>query len=263
MKKKALCILLVLLAALFPAGAALAAGESEPQLDYVTDTAALLGGEENQRLEKMAEAVSGQYGVGVYIVTLEDYRSFDSSGVYETTYGIYHQYGLGEGEERNGIILLLSMAERDYGLFCYGEAAEYAFNAYGQEQLENVFLDNFAEDDWYGGFKDYIQACGAYLEKAEAGAPVRESPVGYILLFGGIALVIALIVCIILAVRMKSVRKGTNANAYAVGTLNLTEKTDMFVSRTETRRKIESSSSSSSHSVSRSGGGGSGRSGKF
>ncbi len=85
---------------------------------------------------------------GGYIVTVEDYRDFHSEGVYKATYTIYHQYTMGEGPNRDGIMLLLSMADRDWAMFCYGSHCEYAFNSYGQEKLEKVFLDNFGEDDF-------------------------------------------------------------------------------------------------------------------
>ena len=63
------------------------------------------------------------------------------------------------GEDRDRIMILLSMEDRDYAMFVYGPKASEVFNAYGQEQLETYFLDNFRDDDWYGGFGDYIDAC--------------------------------------------------------------------------------------------------------
>ena len=101
----------------------------------------------------MAESVSQKYGVGVYIVTVEDYRDFHSEGVYKATYTIYHECTMGEGPNRDGIMLLLSMDDRDWAMFCYGSRCEYAFNSYGQQKLEKVFLDNFGENDWYGGLR--------------------------------------------------------------------------------------------------------------
>lgn len=261
MKKKLLCLLLALCTLFLLTTAVCAA---EPQLSPVTDDAGLLTNSQAQRLEQMAAALADRYDVGIYIVTVADYHSIDPAGVYEATYGVYHAYTMGEGSGRDGLMLLLSMRERDYALFCYGNDASYAFSDYGMAQLEEVFLDNFRENDWYGGFEDYIRECGAYLEKAAAGQPVRESPAGMILVFAVIALVIALIVCLILVGQMKSVRKQTTAGAYAVGGLNLTRQVDLFTHRTESRRRIQESSSSSGGGGQRhSGGGGSCRSGKF
>ena len=143
MKRRIRCLLLVLLFCLVLCVSAAAAEQTGAQLSYVTDAAGLLSENENMLLEKMAESVSKKYGVGVYIVTMEDYRDFHSEGVYKATYTIYHEYTMGEGPNRDGIMLLLIMTDRKWAMFCYGSRCEYAFNSYGQEKLEKVFLDNF------------------------------------------------------------------------------------------------------------------------
>lgn len=232
------------------------AWSTEPQLPHVTDQAGLLTEIQIQRLEKMAQTLAEQYDVGIYIVTVEDYRDFDPTGVYEAAYGIYHGYSLGEGRQRNGMILLLSMEERDYALFRYGEKAVYAFDDYGLEKLEAAFLDDFGDDSWNDGFQDYVRTCGQYLEKAAAGNPVRKSPVTLILISWAIALVIAAVVCAGLVGQMKTVRKSTGAVGYA-GNLVLTERFDQFTHRTQTQRKIERSQSAGGESHS------GGSSGKF
>lgn len=261
MKKRILSLLLALCITALLAGSVCALA-SEPQLPYVMDAAELLSDETELKLTQMALQVEEKYGVGVYMVSVEDYRALDPAGVYEATYGIYHAYTMGAGDGREGIMLLLSMNERDFAIFRYGEKTAYAFNEYGLAKLEEEFLDNFAEDDWSGGFEDYIRTCASYLESAEAGEPVSKSPVTMILIFAGISLLIAAIVCAVLLGQMKTVHKKTSAEDYAVGSVYLTGQLDQFTHRTETRRKIERSSSSGSGS-SESGGGGSGRSGKF
>ena len=97
---------------------------------------------------------------------------------------------------------------------------------------------------------------------------MRSSPVPLILAVVAGSCVIALVVCLILRAKMKSVHKGVDANVYATGGgLTLTDSYDHYTHTTETRRKIESDSGgggrSSGGTVSRSGGGGHGRSGKF
>ena len=259
MKKRILCSLLALLM-LFALTVCVFA--SEPQLYNITDAAGLLTDEQDLQLEEMSAETAAKYGVGVYIVTVNDYRDIDDSGVYPATYGIYHTYTMGGGAERNGIMLLLSMADRDFGLFRYGERAEYAFTEYGLKQLEESFLPQFGRDDWYGGFTGFLKACDLYLAQAAAGDPVQKSPLGALLLVVAGSLLIAAVVVLILRGQMKSVRKAAAANAYLTGALTLTQNSDVFTHRTETRRKIErNSSSDSSHAES--GGGGTGRSGKF
>lgn len=233
---------------------------SESQLGYVIDTVPLLSDREWNRLEDMAETVSTRYGCGVYIVTVDDYEDYGSGDVFDVATQIYHNddNGFGVGTGRNGIMLLLSMDDRDWAMFVYGENAEYAFNSYGQEQLEEVFLDNFADNDWYGGFSGYIEACGKYLAKAEAGQPVRNNPLWSIGLSTGFSCLVALAVCMVIKRKMKTACQKTEADAYiSDGGLMLTASHDHYTHTTETSRKIGNSSSSRSDE------GGSGRSGKF
>ncbi|MFR7745389.1 MAG: TPM domain-containing protein [Acutalibacteraceae bacterium] len=207
MKKRIRCLLLVFLFCLVLCVSAAAAEQTGAQLSYVTDAAGLLSENETMLLEKMAESVSKKYGVGVYIVTVEDYRDFHSEGVYKATYTIYHECTMGEGPNRDGIMLLLSMDDRDWAMFCYGSRCEYAFNSYGQQKLEKVFLDNFGENDWYGGFEDYVKECSVYLEKASAGKPVRASLFYPLLIVIGLSLLAAAAVVAVIWQKMDTVSK--------------------------------------------------------
>lgn len=260
MKRKLTCLFLALVLLLGLTTLAFAADGA--QLPYITDSAGLLTQSEADELESMAQSVSQQYGCGVYVVTVDDYTDIDTRGAYEAAYSIYHQYSLGEGADRSGALLLLSMRERDWATFFYGPTAEYAFNAYGQEKLEDAYLGYFRDNDWYGGFSGYINECGRYLELAAQGSPVRASKLVPILIVVAIACLIAGIVCGILCSKMKSVSKKTEAGSYiSAAGLKLTLQEDQYTHTSTSQRKIESSSSSSSSSES--GGGGSGRSGKF
>ena len=277
MKRRLACIVLaaLLLLGLCCTAFAEAPAATEPQLWNITDTVGLLTSDEDLTLEARAEEISAQYGVGIYLLILEDYSEYYDDP-YETAYELYHQNTLGMGEDRDGVILLMSMSDRKYATFFYGPKAEYAFDAYGQELMEEEFLDDFRDDDWYDGFEDYLEVCDEYLARAEAGDPVRGdyssaggsdgSGIGTtILVCLGISAVIAMIVCLILRGKMKSVRKGTHADAYVTGSLNLTASRDQYTHTTETRTKIEheSSDSDGGGSSACSGGGGSGRSGSF
>ncbi len=257
MKKRAILFLLVL-AAMLTLGAGAAAADTETS--YVFDEAGLLDDSERTQLAQQAERIARKYSVGVYIATLDDYRRVNSESVYKAAYTLYHKNRMGVGEGRDGIILLLSMNDRDFATFCYGGRGEGAFGDYALEMLEDEFLDDFAADDWYDGFEDYVETCAEYLQAAAEGHPVRKSMTVPILIVTGASLLIALIVVGVMWASMKNVSAGTTANAYISGGLQLTEQEDRFTHRTETRRKIEHESSGSSSS---SGGGGHGRSGKF
>ena len=254
-RKTSLFLLLTLLLALLviPAQAT--------ELGYVTDAADLLSYEEWEHLESLCGSISDQYDCGVYVVTVDDFTEYGTGDVFEVTYGIYHGYALGKGADRDGLILLLSMDTREFALFVYGDGAEYAFDAYGQEMLEGEFLPRFKDNDWYGGFEAYVKACGSYLSSAAAGEPVREGHGMTILICILGSFLVSLIVVTILKAGMKNVEKAQQADQYLSGELKLDQKHDQFIKTTRTRRKIETEDGNDSKA--RSGGGGSGRSGSF
>ena len=231
---------------------------------YVYDIPELLSFEEWEELETKAEMISLSHDCNVYLLFLDDYYEYsDYTDVYDAAADIYHSMNFGAGENRDGIMVLLSMDERDYAMFVYGKNAKRAFNKYGQEQLESEFLGYFTENDWYNGAVRYLDVCDEYLTLAEEGHPVRRNMVGIYAIVAAASCVLSLGICVILKMSMKTVYKKAEANEYvAANGLHLTQEYDRYTHTTETRTKISSDSDSGSTS-SCSGGGGSGRSGKF
>lgn len=234
---------------------------------YVMDEAGLLTAQEQTRLNDYAVRIAETYGVAAYILTVEDFRDLGyGADSFDALWQYYHDCGLGYGSDREGMILMLSMAQRDYAIFFYGDNTEYAFGEAAQIRLEEAFLDDFRGDDWYGGFRDYLTTADSYLEKAENGTPVQENPWRLTGKFVLAALAISLIVTVFFWLQMSNVALKRDAFGYQTGEgLVLTRREDRFLTQTVVRRKIETSSGSGSGSGSsfRSGGGGSGRSGKF
>ena len=157
------------------------------------------------------------------------------------------------------------MSNRKYATFVYGDKAEPIFPDAKLIKLENAFLDDFADNDWYDGFSDYLEGCAKILsvDSGEFTWPqfLRRLGISF-----GIGLLLALIVCQLLKMKMRSVYRQAEASAYVTADgLQLTRREDVFTHTTTARRKIErqSDSSSSSDSSSFSGGGGHGRSGSF
>lgn len=157
MKRKLTALLLVLLLAVTLAVPALAAG------DWVTDEAGLLTDQQISQLSQRAAALAHSSGVGVYIRTVDDYADYGFTDVETASYTLYHNDSLGVGDGRDGVLLLLSVSNRKYAAFVYGDKAELLFPDSALQQLEDGFLDDFRNDDWYGGFCDYIDGCAGLL----------------------------------------------------------------------------------------------------
>lgn len=273
--------------------AAETAEAAEEVFPFVLDNAGLLSDSQRSSLETRAATLSEAHDCKLYIITVNDHSEFNPD-VYEAAKGIYNYYKLGYGEGADGVLLLLSMNERDYALVGHGQRGETICGYESSWLIEDEFLDNFRGNDWYGGFSDYLEACGKQLTKLENGEDITEGadiivgpngqeyhaynapgasepmPSWLKLLIGlGAPSLIALIVCATFKSQMKTAKERTTAEEYVVpGSATLRIREDRFINRTETRTRINTDSGSgrggsSGGSSFHSGGGFSGRSGKF
>ena len=255
MKQRFVALLLALLAALtltVPAWAEQQSGDP-----FVYDTVGLLSDGDCAYLEQTADAISWQYRCAVYIVTVDDYEVYGSER-YSAALNIYRGNDFGIGDGRDGIMLMLSMWDRDYEVFIQdGGLADSAFGSYAVDLLEEAFLPYLGNDDWYGGFHAYLTTCSDDLALADMGQPVKKPLTKVILpaLLAGCG--VALVACLLLKAKMKSVRKGAEADVYVTAEgLDLTERYDRYTHTTETRVRKNTRDHDS-------GGGGHGSGGKF
>lgn len=240
---------------------------------YVTDEAGLLTAEEKQTLERDAKQLAEQYGFGVYIITVDDITESTSAPDMETAAEeLYLSNELGEDQDRSGILLLMSMEERDWALFAFGYG-NTAFTDYGKDYLSDRFLDDFGDDSWYAGFKDYQKTCGEMLDEALAGTPidvdhaVPDSP--HARIYGIVActvlgFLIAIVIVVVLKQQLKSVAHGTQAEHFvAANGLKLTNQYDRYVRTTVSRVYDPPAEKSSGGGTTTRSSGGSSSSGKF
>lgn len=262
MKKRISVLFLTVFLVLLLAVPAAAVGDS-----YVIDETGLLPEQTREELAELASGLSAAKDCGIYLILLEDLSDYPGCDTYEAAVEIFHGEELGLGDDRSGILLLLSIGDRECSSFICGETAEYAVDEYGATRLEesyfSLFKTYFDEEDTDAlaeGCRDYILSCNTLLSRAEAGDPVRKPKTGPTIFGILIGMAISAIICYGLYRKMKNVKMQSMAEAYiAEGGLTLTERNDVFMRRTVTRRNIEKSSSSES----RSGGGGHGRTSSF
>lgn len=273
--KKRFVLAMVLCIALCLAfgGAAYASSGGSP--GYVTDTVGLLTQEEQRELETTAAQLAESYGCGVYVIIVDDYTDYTNGSTRDFAKETYINYDLGVGEDKNGILLVLSISDRDYYLLTKGDIANAAFTDYGQEQLTQEFLDDFRYDNWFAGFRDYMSTAGQYLEAAENGEPVdvygdsgeidpAVSTGVNILFIVVIPCLLSLAVCGIFAAQMKTARRQTGARGYiSHGGVDMRVTQDQFLYHTETRQHIPDKSDAPSGGTTVDSQGFSGRGGKF
>lgn len=261
--KKLQNLTLFLLALVLMLSAAMQVSASEYR--FVYDESDVLTADEERLLEDYAAEVSAQYGCGIYIVTVWDYWEYGGS-VRDAAENIFLDNDFGLGSEADGVMLMLSMAERDYALIAHGDLGNRVFTDYGKDLLSEEFLDDFRYDDWFDGFEDYIAVSADFLQADAEGTPVDRGHHGG---SGGISWVFLLLIpaaiagvsCGVMAAPMKTARVKRNADAYIQRKgIRITGRHDRFINRTVVRQKIENQSSGGTRVNSR---GFSGKSGKF
>ena len=238
MKKKIFALFVSISLLIVMVCPAFAAAEDVTFSTMVVDEAGLLSQSEINELDTYAREITHTYGCAVYIVTVDSLDGIDVQQAAET---VQKQYGMGYGEDQSCIILLLSMEERDYNLMARGYG-NIAFTDYGKDKLAASFLDEFGDDNWYGGFKAYLEGCDEYLKAARDGEPVDKgrSPILGIVLGVVLPLLIAFIYCSRLKSKMKTAVMQRAAKVY-IGSegLTLTKKNDRFLHTTRSERYIE------------------------
>ena len=265
MKKTLFALLLVILLTLAIASPALAAED----LAFVVDSADILSETQWAALENRATAITERYACDVAIFTIDEMT--DDDGAYEWAKYVYEEAQFGYGADKSGILLFLSMAERDYALTAYGYG-NTAFTDHGKDvMLDGHILPELREDNYFAAFSAYLDKAEEYLGMARAGTPFdtdtdpENARITFFVKLAAVILLpllIAFIVCGIWKRQMKTAVAARAAAEYiSEGGFQLTNQADMFLYRTEDRRKIETKSSSGG--TTRDSGGYSGRSGKF
>ena len=228
----------------------------------VVDNARLLTTEQTLELESRLDRISEQWNVAVVIVTT-DLLGGKTLQSYADDYFDFGSYG------KDGILLLISMEDRDWHISTAGSCIA-SFTDAGLAYMEEQFIDQLREDDFYGAFQTFADLCDDFLEQASTGNPydsgnLPKEPFSWILnilICLVIGLVIALIVTGIMRSQLKSVRPKHTARDYVrSGSLQITGAFDLYL-YSQVSRRAKPKQNSGTH-VGSSGASHGGRSGKF
>ncbi len=275
--KRIIAIVIALYLCVLLMGGMMAYADARP---LVFDEADLLTDAEEANLVALASDISTEYPINVYVVTVDDFYDLGASNAYDAAKEFYRSHDLGYGDGRDGMLLLLSMEDRDYALVAYGDYATTNLTDYGRQKLSGEFLDNFRNNDWYGGFADYFKVTKDYLYQAKIDKPVDiypeepPDPKNVRSLGAVISLILGYPAALLTGAGMKSklrsVKAASSANQYLnAGSVNFSDRSEVFTHTTQVRTPIPRQSRDDNHGSF--GGGGShidsdgfaGHSGKF
>lgn len=230
---------------------------SERLLPLLVDEADLLSDAEEKDLLEKLEEISERQKCDVAVVTV---NSMDGKTAEEFADDFYDYNGYGYGKERDGILLLISMEERDWQMSTCGYGI-IAFTDAGQKFMADKFTSKLSDGDYNGAFTKYAELCDEFLTQARKGEPydkgnLPRGSVSPFWIFGD--LVIGFVIAVILGLRkkaeLKTVVEMAHAKDYEVpGSMMLTVNWDRFVNRVVTTRVIHrdnDSGGSSTHTSS-------------
>lgn len=238
--------------------------------DKIVDQANLLTDEEEEKLEAQFAAIAETYQCDISVVTT---NTLNGKSPMNYTDDYYYEHGYGYGEEISGIMLMVSMEDRDWWMATRGDAIRI-FTDYGLEKLEDVFLDFLSDGEYYRAFQSFGAGAEDFMQEAKEGKPYdvdhtykKPMSMGVRLLISlGVAVVLTAAILAVLFAQLASVKVKNEARDYVrSGSFRVTQARDLFLYRTVTRRKIEQETSGGGSSTHSAPGGGSagGRGGKF
>ncbi len=271
---KKICVLIVF--CLLLSMTAFAAGDKTPvptipaqrQLPLLVDNASLLLASEEEALLEKLESISRRHECDVAVVTVNSLGP-KSATAYADDFYDYNGYGYGVNDD--GILLLISMEDRDWAITTYG-FARTAFTKSGQEYMVEQFRPYLSDGDYSRAFLCFADLCDEFLQKAAAGEAYDTGnlpraafrPI-WILVALGVGFLIAIIAVSVMKSKLKSVRRQPAASSYIrPNSFRVTQSQDIFLYRnvTRTARPKDTGSSSGGH-ISSSGRSHGGSSGKF
>ena len=207
------------------------------------DGADLLTAAEERSLIERLDSVSEAYKVDIIIVTVKTVGNYTSDQYIEM---IYDENNFGYGENRDGVLLLITMREREYRILSNGFGAT-AISLDDIDFIGDYISYELSEGYYADAFHLFIDECEYEINGEINGFPFEFGINLCISLV--IGLIVALIVTGIMRSKLKSVGMQLAATEYVKkGSMHLTMSNDLFLYRTISRRKKETDSSRSSRS---------------
>ena len=236
----------LILACLFLLGSL---GVRAASLPLLFDQAGLLSTKEAQEVGETLNEVSRKHKCDVVVATAD---KLDGMSPPEYADWLYENSGYGQEEDLNGVLLLISLDDRDWAISTSGDARA-VFNDEAQKYMMTKVQPYLSEGNYAQAFLEYAKISESLLTDAEAGVYYGVSqgqenkepeskgiPFGWLIGDLGIGVVIAGLLGKSKASKLHGIRRQSSADAYlkAEGVI-FSVKEDRYL-RTETeRRRIE------------------------
>ena len=217
----------------------------------LVDDADLLASEEEQDLLAKLNEISERQAVDVVVVAVDSLGG-KTPEAFADDYFDYNGYGI--GADRDGIIFVISMGERQMAMSTRGFGIP-AFTDAGQDYIWDMITPYIGNESYAAAFNEFADLCDDFISQAKAGEPydVGNMPdkVGIIGIIAWLipSFLIAAVISLFLKKKkrksLKTVMMRNDATDYW-DELELTENYDQYLRRDITTVKIKSDDDDSS-----------------
>ncbi len=239
---------------------------SAVSMPRLVDGADLLTDSEEITLLSMLDEISERQMLDVVIVTT---NTLEGKSPMAYADDFYDDYGYGFGASYDGVLLLVSMEDRDWWISTYGYGIT-AFTDYGIDCLSERFLSDLGYGYYADAFTTFAEGCDEYITMARNGKPfdIGAEPFdasGALMIAVVIGLIASFIVTSSMKGQLKSVRQQSAGSYLKQDSMRITDSRDLYLYRnvSRVRRQTESSGGGSSTHTSSSGRSHGGGGGKF
>lgn len=206
----------------------------------VIDYAGVIPQQEEDKLVEQFDEIANRQKVDIVICFT---NSLDGKRTSDYAEALYEKYNYGYGENKDGIMLLVSFENRDWYIATRGYAIQ-AFTDAGIKYIGNQIKGDLGEKNYYAAAEYFGRLCDEFITDAKNGN-VYDEPMGavddeddgsvlpppiWILISIAVGVVIAFIIVGSMKRKLHTVNMQAAANNYLKnGSLNITESNDIFL----------------------------------
>ncbi len=138
----------------------------ERQAGRLVDAAHLLTESQSEDLTKKLDEISIRQNLDLVVITADALEEGYTPAEYADA--VFDYYGYGMGDNYDGILLLLSMEERDWALSTHGFGIS-AFTDAGQKYMVDKMGGYLSEGDFNGAFNIFADIADEFITQAKNG----------------------------------------------------------------------------------------------
>jgi len=169
----------------------------------VNDFANVLSESDEALLEKKLVAYNDSTSTQIAIVTLQNIGGYDAASF---SFELAEKWGIGRKSKNNGILILMSVEERDVFIATGYGVEEFVPDALSKRIVNNYLIPNFKQGNFYKGFDEATDVIIGLLTgqfNADDISKEKKIPIW--------AIIIIIIVIIII---LSNINKGNPGNTY-------------------------------------------------